>query len=147
MTNTPIGLEEIQKLYADYLEQVRRSELSRKGLTGYMGFGPKLGDDPCHGQFAQALEALLKDIVQTEPDSGAAREILAYIYRAPQEHLKPQAVYWMLIAAQGLTIELAGRLNREDAQALWMEFKKLHRWGERLTAQKKVLAALKSACV
>ena len=145
-TNAPIGLEEIQKLYADYLEQVHQAELSRKGMSGYMGFGPKLGDDPCHSRFAQSLEALLNDIARQKPISAQVREMLAYIYRAPLEHRKPPAVYWMLIAVQGLSIELIDRLNREDALALWTEYKKLYRWGERLAVQKKVLAALRSAC-
>ena len=145
MANISTGLEEIRRMYTDYLEQVRQAELGRQGMSGYMGFGPKLGDDPCHGRFARDLEALLKDIACREPDSGAVREILEYIYRAPQEHPKPLAAYWMLIAAQALTIELIGRLSREDAQSLWDEYRRLYRWGERLPAQKKVLAALKAA--
>ena len=145
MSNIPIGLEDVRRLYADYLEQVRQAELARKPLQGYMGFGPRLGDAPCHGLFAQNLEALLKDIERGEACSGEVREILEYIYRAPQEHRKPPAVYWMLIAVHGLTIELTGRLAAEDAMALWAEYKKLYRRGERLAIQKKVLAALRRA--
>ena len=143
MTDIPTGMDEIRRLYAAYLEQVRQAELSLKGMSGYMGFGPKLGDAPCHSQFAQDMEALLKDIAGRAPGSGHVREMLAYIYRAPQEHQKPLAAYWMLIAVQGLTIELIDRLDKADALALLGEYKKLYRWGERLPAQKKVLAALR----
>lgn len=145
MANTPTGMEDIQRLYTDYLEQVRQAELSRRPFDGYMGFGPKLGDSPIHGQFAQNLEALLRDIDQREPNSGQVREMLEYIYRAPQEHRKPPAVYWMLIAVHGLTIKLTDRLEKDDAVALWTEYKRLYRPGERLPAQKKTLAALKRA--
>lgn len=145
MAKTPTGMEDIRRLYTDYLEQVRQAELSRRPFDGYMGFGPKLGDAPCHRQFAQNLEALLKDIDREGPRSGQVREMLEYIYRAPQEHRKPPAVYWMLIAVHGLTIKLTDRLETDDALVLWTEYRKLYRAGERLPAQKKTLAALKRA--
>ena len=140
------SLEEIRQLYADYLERVRQAEQSRKPLEGYLGFGRRLGTDPCHNEFAQALDALLLEIDQGAPASAAVREMLEYIYRAPQAHQKPLAVYWMLIAVHGPTIRLIDRLDREDAQALWTEYKALYQRGDRLPVQKKVLAALKKAC-
>ena len=146
MSDFATGLEEIRQLYADYLEQVRRAEQSRKPLEGYMGFGRRLGTEPCHGEFAQALEALLREIDDRAPDSGEVREMLEYIYRAPQEHRKPLAVYWMLIAVHGPTVGLIERLDRKDVQELWTEYKKLYQRGDRLPVQKQVLAALKKAC-
>ena len=140
------SLEEIRQLYADYLEQVRQAEQSRKPLEGYLGFGRRLGTEPCHSAFAQALEALLGEIAQSAISSGETREMLEYIYRAPQEHRKPLAVYWMLIAVHGSTIRLINRLDRADAQALWTEYKRCYQRGDRLPVQKQVLAALKKAC-
>ena len=145
MSNYATGLEEIRQLYADYLEQVRQAELSRKPLEGYLGFGRRLGTESCHSEFAQALEALLREIDARAPSSGEVREMLEYIYRAPQEHRKPLAVYWMLIAVHGPTIELIERLNREDVQAIWTEYKMQYQRGDRLPVQKQVLVALKKA--
>ena len=144
MSDSFTGLAEIRQLYADYLEQVRQAELSRKPLEGYMGFGRRLGNDPCHGEFAKALEDLLGDIAGRWPDSGETRAMLEYIYRAPMEHREPLAVYWMLIAVHGPTIQLLDRLNREDLLEIWTEYKKLYQRGDRLPVQKKVLAALRS---
>ena len=140
------SLEELRQLYPDYLEQVRRAEQSRKPLEGYMGFGRRLGTESCHAAFAQDLEALLGEIAAQAPDSGEVRAILEYIYRAPQEHRKPLAVYWMLIAVHGPTVGLIERLDRKDVQELWTEYKKLYQRGDRLPVQKQVLAALKKAC-
>ena len=139
MTEGSKGLEEIRRLYEAYLEQVRQAEQSRRPFDGYMGFGPKLGDAPCHGQFARDLEALLKDLARQAPDSGQARELLEFIYRAPQQHREPRAVYWMLLAVHALTAELIGLLNREDAQELLEEYKGLYGQRGQPPAQKKVL--------
>ena len=135
MTEGSKGLEEIRRLYEAYLEQVRQAEQSRRPFDGYMGFGPKLGDAPCHGQFARDLEALLKDLARQAPDAGQAQQ--------PRE---PRAVYWMLLAVHALTAELIGLLNREDAQELLEEYKGLYGQRGQPPAQKKVLSTLKAAC-
>lgn len=146
MTEVSNGLEEIRRLYEIYLGQVRQAEQARRPFDGYMGFGPKLGDAPCHGQFARDLEALLKELALQDPEPGQAREMLEFIYRAPQQHQEPRAVYWMLLAVHALTAELIGQLDRENAQGLLEEYKGLYGQRGQPPAQKKVLSTLKAAC-
>ena len=138
-------MEELERLYAEYLAEARRAEANRRPLDGMFGFGRKSGDDPCHERFAQELEALLKAAAEKGVASGELRGMLAYIYRAPKENREPLAAYWMLMAVHSLTPELAGRLCREDAQALWEEYQTAYPRRDRLPAQKKVLAALDAA--
>ena len=139
------GLEEIRRLYGEYLAEAREAEAKLRPLDGVLGFGHKSSDDPCHERFAEALEALLKAAAEEGVDSGELREMLAYIYRAPKENREPLAVYWMLLAVHGLTPELAGKLCREDAEALWEEYRAAYPRRERLPAQKKALSALDAA--
>ena len=139
------GLEEIRRLYGEYLAEAREAEAKLRPLDGVLGFGHKSSDDPCHERFAQELETLLKSAPAEVIDSGELRAMLEYIYRAPKENREPLAVYWMLTAVHGLTPELAGRLGREDAQALWDEYRAAYPRWDRLPAQKKVLAALDAA--
>ena len=138
-------LEELERLYGEYLVQARRAESDRDPLNGAFGFFKKSGDDPCHSRFARELEELLKSAAEEGIDPGELRAMLEYIYRAPKEHREPSAAYWMLMAVHALTPELAGRLRREDAQALWDEYRAAYPRGDRLPAQKKVLAALDTA--
>ena len=138
-------LEELERLYGEYLAQAHEAEANRKPLDGAFGFGKKSEDDPCHDRFAQGLETLLRSAAEEGIDPGELRAILEYIYRAPKEHREPLAVYWMLLAVHGLTPELAGRLRREDAEALWREYRAAYPRWDRLPAQKKVLAALDAA--
>ena len=136
------GLEELRCLYGEYLIEAHRVEANHNPLDGVWGFGRKSSDDPCHSRFAEDLEALLKAAAVEGIESAGLREMLAYIYRAPKENREPLAVYWMLMAVHGLTLELAGQLRREDAEALWNEYRTAYPRRERLSPQKKVLSAL-----
>ena len=139
------GLEELRRLYGEYFAEAREAEAKRRPLDGAFGFGKRSGDDPCHSRFMEAFEALMSSAAAERLDSAGLRAMLAYIYRAPKENRKPQAVYWMLMAVHGLTLELAGQLCREDAEALWGEYRKAYPRWERLPAQEKVLSALDAA--
>ena len=135
-------LEALQRLYGGYLAEARRAETKRNPLDGAFGFVRRSAEDSCHSRFAEDLEALLNSAAEEGVDSGELRAMLEYIYRAPKEHREPSAAYWMLMAVHALTPELARRLHREDAQALWDEYRAAYPRRDRLPAQKKVLATL-----
>lgn len=139
------GLEELRRLYEEYIVEAREARAKLKYFEGVFGFGRKSSDDPCHSRFMEAFEELMNAVAAEGLDSAELREMLAYIYRAPAENREPQAVYWMFMAVHGLTLELAGQLSREDAEALWSEYRKVYPRWERLPAQKKVLSALDAA--
>ena len=139
------GIESVRALYEAYIAKTEQLERDRKPGDGLFGLGNDPGDDPCHDQFAAELEALLGPIHAREPSSGEAREILAYIYRAPMEHTEPKTAYWMLKAVHGMTVELAGRLTGPDAKALREAYVKDYPRWDRLPAQKQALAALDKA--
>lgn len=136
-------LEKVRRLYESYLEQAHQAERDRKPLEGVLGFGPRTS--PCHNRFAKALETLLKAADGENMASGEVRVVLEHIYRAPKENREPSAAYWMLTAVHGYTLELIGRLNREDAEALWAEYHGAYRRWERLPMQNQVLSALDRA--
>ena len=138
-------LEELERLYGEYLARAHEAEANRKPLDGAFGFGKKSEDDPCHARFAQELETLLRSAAEEGIDPGELHAMLSYIYRAPKENREPLAAYWMLLAVHGLTLDLAGQLRREDAGALWGEYRAAYPRWERLPAQKRVLAALDAA--
>ncbi len=139
------ALERVRALYEQYLATTERLERDRRPGDGLFGFGKSPKDDPCHDQFAVALEALLGEILAGEPDSGETREVLEYIYRAPQVYPEPQTAYWMFQAVHGLTVPLAARLTPADAQAVRDEYVKTYRRWERMPSHKRALAALDRA--
>ena len=138
-------LDELRRLYGEYLARAHEAEANHKPLDGVWGFGQKSSDDPCHDRFALELETLLRSAAEEGTDPGELHAMLSYIYRAPRENREPLAAYWMLLAVHGLTLDLAGQLRWEDAGALWDEYRTAYPRWERLPAQKKVLAALDAA--
>ena len=138
-------LEGLKRLYEEYLTEARQAEAKLRPLDGFLGLGRKNSDDPCHGRFTERLETLLKSAAEENPGSAELRAMLSYIYRAPKENPEPPVAYWTLMAVHGLTPELAGQLCREDAEALWEEYRAAYPRRERLPAQKKALSALDAA--
>ena len=138
-------LDDVRELYDGYIAKAERLEREKKPGDGLLGLssGPK--DDPCHDQFADALEGFLDDMRRQQPTSAEIRDVLAYIFGASQEHKEPKTVYWMFEAVHGMTADLIGLLDRGDAQLLWDEYvRNHHRWAL-LPSQKSALAALDQA--
>ena len=138
-------LNDVRELYKGYIakaEQLERDKKPGDGLFGLSG-GPK--DDPCHDQFAAALEQLLNDMVSQRPSSSEVREVLAYIFNASAAHTQPKTVYWMLEAVHGMTVDLTGLLDETDARLLKDAYVKTHQRWNTLPSQKSALKALERA--
>ena len=137
-----MAITEIKALYEEYIAEAIKAELEHKPTDGLFGMGKKVSDDPCHDRFTVKLEAMLKEFDESAPDSAEVCEVLGYIYMMSYEHKEPVCVYWLLNAVHGLTIGLVERLNREDAETLYEQYRSmLPRW-KRLPVQKKLFAEL-----
>ncbi len=138
-------IENLQKLYDDYLDKAFTVERNRKPGEGIFGIGKKPSDDPCHVRFLEDLKDWLERFAGEEPDSSSVRDVLTLIYRAPKENPEPMSAYWMLIAAQGPTAPLIPRLSGADAAALNAEFAAAYKRWERMPVQNEILKALAQA--
>lgn len=135
-------LERIQDLYRAYDDEFRQLEENRKLGAGMFGLGGGPRDYPCHQQFSQKLEALLREAEQLPPEQTA--KLLSCIYFAPRERKEGQdAVYWMLMAVHGMTEGLVSRLAPEDAAGLLARYEREYPRRTWLPAQKKLVSALK----
>lgn len=135
--------QEIEELYADYLEQFRAQNSERGPGQGIFGMGVGPGDLPCHGQLLEKLKALLSDIAGRGAPSGEVRDALEVMLRDPAPlQGGAAAAYWTLLAAQGLGLELVGLLSCADAAELYARYKSDYPRFKRLPVQKQVLAAL-----
>lgn len=133
----------LEALYNNYIDTVRELEKNRKPGDGLLGLRPGPKDDPCHDNFAADLERLLKDFLDSSPDSGECTAVLRYMITAPEPWQELTSAYWMLIAVQGFGTDLIGYLDPADAKAL-AELYSAHypRW-DRLPVQNKLLKGLK----
>ena len=133
---------DFQALYEAYIDTVNQLERNRKFGQGIFGFkgGPK--DDPCHDRFMQDTQALCTAFAGEDHSSEEIREVLAYVYTAPLAYRNRSTIYWMLLAVQGLTAELAEQLAPEDASALFLSFSRDYPRRERMPVQKRLLEVL-----
>ena len=136
------GMNDVQRLYEEYILQVRRLEEKRKPGDGLLGLGKGPADDSCHDRFAGELAGLLDQIAGEGLPSAQIQSILTYIYRIPLENRETQTAYWMLMAVHGLTLGLLGQLTPSQAQTLWEGYKADYPRWERLPVQKQVLSTL-----
>lgn len=135
-------LSRVETLYREYIRKAEELEKNRRIGDGLFGLTPGPADDPCHGRFADDLEALLKECCAAAPSSAEAAEILRFLFAAPEAHREVKSLYWMLIAVQGLGQILAERLNASDAELLAGEYGARYPRRLRLPVQKQLLKTL-----
>lgn len=139
------GHETVRQIYRQYYADADAAEKRCGPADGLFGFGKKAVDDPCHTAFIESLKTALEAFRQQAPDSAAVREVLLYIYEAPDRHREPVSVYWMLIAAHGLTAELTALLNGADAAALYADYSRRYPRREQFPVQRELVRKLKTA--
>lgn len=138
--------QEVEKLYADFLEQFREQNAARAPGQGVFGMGPGPADLPCHRQLLENIEALAADFAARGLSSGELRGALEVIYREPVElQSRAAAAYWTLLAAQGASLGLIDGLDAADAAALYARYNRAYPRIKRLPVQKKIFAALGKA--
>ena len=137
-------LEEVIRVYEAYVEDFRRRDKDRKPFEGVFGFHGGPQDYPCHEKFMQDLGEKLKELQSRPIDPVEVAEILRFIYCvAPVRWESEATVYWMLLAAHSLTLELIPKLDTAGARTLYDEYMKQYPRRKRLPVQVKVLDALK----
>ncbi len=138
-------ISRLEALYGSYLETAAALERDRRFGEGIFGMKGGPADDPCHERFAEDLRALLESFGAARPSGGELRDVLAWIYDAPQRDRAPKCAYWMLVAVQGLTRPLLGDLAPEDAAALRRQLEKAYPRYARMPVQNELLRELKAA--
>lgn len=135
-------LEEVKELYSSYTDKVMQLKLNKKLTDGIFGMGTRISDDPCHEEFAKALEDLLKRFEESSPGSSEVRELLEYIYLYPYGHKDIVSVYWMTTAVHSLTLDIIKLLDAKSASELRKQYITLCPKLKQLPVQKKICRAL-----
>lgn len=131
-------MEELEKLYADYLDLVAQLRRNQKLWDGAFGLGGGPADNPCHEKLVRDVEGLLADL-----DPARRPQAVEYILHQPLEHKEDPVVYYTLLAAQGATIPYLSALPVDQAKELRGWFEQTFPRRDRMPCQDKVLAGLK----
>lgn len=136
-------LEEIQSLYAAYLERLRTLERTGSPWTRLFGLEGAPQNHPCHEQFIADLDRLLRAGADRPLSREQAGAVLDYIYfPAPDRRKGQDPGSWMRVAVHGLTLPLIPLLRPEDARSLSAQYQQAYPRRLRLPAQDQVLVAL-----
>ena len=133
-------LKQLREIYGAYIEKTVQLQKDRKLLQGVFGFGGRLGDDPCHAQFAEDVAAAVADVTAEE-----AAAVMEYVLKTPEQHKDNGLAYWMLLAVHGKVSTVADKLSTESASALLTWDEKQYPKRMRLPVQKELLKQLKAA--
>ena len=133
-------LEKLREIYGAYIEKTVQLHNDRKLFQGVFGFGGRLGDDPCHAQFAEDVAAAVAEI--TAEEAYAALEL---VLKTPEEHKHNELAYWMLLAVHGKVLGIVEKLSPEEASGLLAWYEKQYPKRMRLPVQKDLAKQLKAA--
>lgn len=140
-----MSMDELRQLYTDYLEQARALEKNRRLGEGFLGFGRRPADDPCHLRFVEDVNRTVQ-IIAEEDDAETVAEALRWICDAPLRFPEePASVYWTLMAAHVGMLAGIPFLNRQDAKDLLEHYETTWPKKERMPLQQQVCKALKKA--
>ena len=141
----PRYLEEAEKLFDDYERQVIQLEANRKLGDGLLGFGKRVEDAPCHGDFDRAMEALISQIARDDEAAGDAAIVAELLLRAEDSRVWPASARWMALAVQRHALLLIPLLSSQAARQLGEWYEKRYPARIRFPVQKEILKALKKA--
>lgn len=142
-----ILLEKLPALIQGYLTEVEQQKAKRGPTDGLLGFGDALRNDGCHDRFADALQALVEQMVAAPVSATQAAVALRYLCEAPLQcpDNTPQTACarWMLEAAQTLALPLVPLLQPVDAAQLFQWYRSVYPRSRQLPAEKKLARALR----
>lgn len=131
-------MEELEKLYQDYLRQAALPGNQKRPFQGAYGLIGGPAPNSFHQQFAQAVEEALGRV----PETGR-RAAVEYIFHQPLEHKKNPTVYWMFVAVHGATLPYLKGLTAEEARDLQWWYERAYPRREQTPVQRRVVSQLK----
>lgn len=131
-------MEELQRLYEDYLDLVAQLQRDRKPFEGAFGLGGGPAAHPCHQQFAKDVEQVMARVPEEQ-----RLQAIEYIFRQALDHKGDPLVYWMFMAVHGATLLYLKSLTSQQARDLQWWYEKAYPRPERMPCQQRVLSTLK----
>ncbi len=137
-------MEQLRKLYADYLEQARAVRKKAPAWAGVFGLGDDPRKHPCHENFYENAQGWLREFVAAQPSREQARLAAEFILEEPQKHKNTDG-YWFLYVCVGFIRDLIPYLGKDDCAALALRMNSLYPRRDRMPVQQDTFKALQKA--
>lgn len=133
----------LEQAFADYRQDLEDFQRKRKPTDGLLGFGRKLGDDPCNDRLDERIRQAVETLCAGQPTSREAERAIRLLLFEQGKQAWPTEAQWMLRAVERHALPLIPYLDRGTASTLCQVYGKQYRPWERLPVQKQVYKALK----
>ncbi len=137
-------MEQLQKLYADYLVQAQQVREKAPAWAGVFGLGDDPRKHPCHEAFYENAQSWLREFVVAQPSREQARLAAEFLLEEPGKYKNAEG-YWFLYVCIGFIRELIPYLGKEDCRQLAQRMNSLYPKRERMPVQQQTLKQLQKA--
>lgn len=137
-------MEQLQKLYQDYHQQVIDLRQKAHFFDGVMGLGDDPKKHPCHEAFYQAVQDWTATFVAGSPTPTDAYAAASFLLETPAHNREGES-YWFMYASMVFIEPLIPYLNKEDCKALTARMNFLFPRYDRMPAHQALYKKLQKA--
>lgn len=137
-------LQTLQDIYEQYPRQLAKVIQAAPAFAGVWGMGDDPRNHPCHAQFYEGVEAFVEQLLASNPSEELVFQVTQWILITPARY-KGHDAYWYMYAAQGLCMELIGRLTPAHCAQLREAYDEHFPKRDRMPVQEKLYKQLKKS--
>ena len=130
-------LQELKDLYEQYTEEYKAVRKKASFTDGLFGFGNDPKKNPCHMRFYENAQSWVKAFAASDPGEEETYAVTHFLLTAAEDH-KKKPEEWIILAAQGLSLELIPMLSQEHCAQLEEWYNKTYPRRIRLPIQKDI---------
>ena len=127
-------LNTLKTYYDNYAEAAKKAREKSNFFDNFLGTGSAANKHPCHEQFYEDIQGLMKEYVAKNPSAEEARAVADYMLDEPMKY-KGRDAYWFMYVVVGFIRDLMPFLTKEDCAALGEKLGKLYPKRERMPVQ------------
>lgn len=137
-------MENLRKLYLDYIEEAYTVRKKASVFAGIFGLGDDPRKNPCHETFFQNTKQWLEEFLAAGPNEAQAMEVATFMLEEPRNHEGAEG-YWFLYVCVGLIRDLIPYMNAEDCKRLAKRMNELYPRRDRMPVQQDTFKMLQKA--
>lgn len=137
-------LNQLKEYYEKYDAKALKVKQETKGFGGILGMGEDPRNHPCHVEFYEGVEQMVREFLASGPVSAEVAAAARFILEAANVRREAQS-YWFTYAAQGHVIPMIPYMNAADCKALADWYDGVYTKLERMPIQRELYKKLRKA--
>lgn len=114
-------MEQLQKIYERYTEELEKVQSSASPIAGIFGTGGGPKDHPCHTQFFESVGGWVETFLAGKPEETSVAEAVRCVLLTGAAH-RNRPTFWFCFAAQAHAKALIPLLSQTHCEQLRQEY-------------------------